>query len=84
MFLIFLCAACGTGKNIKNIAEECIGDTVEELYDAIGEADYTEEGTSCLEANGKDIFLYYEESGFYVYVLQKEDGTKIVKEIIEY
>ena len=59
-------------------AEACVGLTVEELYDAVGEptgdASYA---ASCLEENAEDGMLFYDELGFYVWTVRNADGETV-------
>lgn len=50
-------------------AQEFVGLSVEELYEAIGEPTDTQYAASCLEDNAEDGMLFYD--GFYVWSLRK-------------
>jgi hypothetical protein len=53
-------------------AQECIGRTVEELYDAIGEpTDGSQYAASCAQEDAEDGMLFYD--GFYVWTLRTAD-----------
>lgn len=53
-------------------AQELVGASVEELYEAIGEPTDSQYASSCLEENAEDGMLFY--NGFYVWSLRGADG----------
>lgn len=59
-------------------AEECVGRTAEELFDAIGEpTGDTHYAASCLEENAEDGMLFYDDLGFYVWTVRSESGEVV-------
>lgn len=59
-------------------AQEMVGASVEELYEAIGEPSDSQYATSCLEENAEDGMLFY--NGFYVWSLRRAD-EEIIHEV---
>lgn len=57
------------------LAESCIDKSVEELYKLIGEPDSADYAPSCLDENGEDGMLYYENFIVYTY---REGDTETV------
>ena len=57
------------------LAESCIDKSVEELYKLIGEPDSADYAPSCLDENGEDGILYYENFIVYTY---REGDTETV------
>ena len=57
------------------LAESCIDKSVEELYKLIGEPDSADYAESCLDENGEDGMLYYENFIVYTY---REGDTETV------
>ena len=57
------------------LAESCIDKSVEELYKLIGEPDSADYAPSCLDENGEDGILYYENVIVYTY---REGDTETV------
>lgn len=66
-------AAADLDMTLYEAARECIGMSLQQLYDTIGEptggADYA---ASCLQENAEDGMLYY--GGFYVWTLRTEEA----------
>lgn len=60
----------------RKVEEDLIGQTVQELYKAIGKPKKTEYGTSCLVANGEDGILTYD--GFTVSTTRYPNGQELV------
>lgn len=59
-------------------AESCIGLSVEELYDAVGEpTGDVSYASSCLEENAEDGMLFYDELGFYVWSVRNAEGETV-------
>ena len=59
-------------------ADACVGLTVEELYDAVGEpTGDVSYASSCLEENAEDGMLFYDELGFYVWTVRNADGETV-------
>ena len=57
------------------LAESCIDKSVEELYKLIGEPDSSDYAPSCLDENGEDGILYYEN--FIVYTYREGDNETV-------
>ena len=57
------------------LAESCIDKSVEELYKLIGEPDSADYAPSCLDENGEDGILYYEN--FIVYTYREGDSETV-------
>ena len=57
------------------LAESCIDKSVEELYKLIGEPDSADYAPSCLDENGEDGILYYEN--FIVYTYREGDNETV-------
>ena len=57
------------------LAESCIDKSVEELYELIGEPISADYAPSCLDENGEDGILYYEN--FIVYTYREGDTETI-------
>lgn len=57
------------------LAESCIDKSVEELYKLIGEPDSSDYAPSCLDENGEDGILYYEN--FIVYTYREGDSETV-------
>lgn len=55
-------------KDAYETAQEFVGMSVEELYEAIGEPADSQYAASCLEENAEDGMLFYD--GFYVWSLR--------------
>lgn len=62
-------------EELYNLALECIGLTVEELYDAIGEPGNIQYGASCEEEGAEDGMLFYD--GFYVWTVKTEEQETV-------
>lgn len=60
-----------------DLAQSCIGETVDKLFELIGEPDTSDYAPSCL-GPGEDGNLYYDSYGFTVYTY-KEDGVETVR-----
>ncbi len=59
-------------EDLKALAQSCVGKTVEELYDLVGQPDDSAYADSCLNPGvGEDGNLYYE--GFTVYTYKEGD-----------
>lgn len=56
-------------------AQELVGASVEDLYEAIGEPTDTQYASSCLEENAEDGMLFY--NGFYVWSLRTTDEETV-------
>lgn len=56
-------------------AESCIGKSVEELYQLIGQPNSSDYAPSCLVEGGEDGMLYYD--GFVVYTIKSADGERV-------
>lgn len=57
------------------LAESCIDKSVEELYKLIGQPDSADYAPSCLDENGEDGMLYYEN--FIVYTYREGDSETV-------
>ena len=56
-------------------AEACVGLTLAELYEAVGEpTGDVSYAASCLEENAEDGMLFYDALGFYVWTVRSESG----------
>ena len=60
--------------DLKELAKSCIGKSVEELYELIGEPESSDYATSCL-GEGEDGNLYYD--GFTVYTYREGDEETV-------
>lgn len=61
------------------LALDCVGETVDVLYDAIGEPEAEPHyAASCLEMGAEDGQLYYDSDGFYVTTLKNADGETVM------
>lgn len=58
-------------------AEACVGQTLEELYAAVGEPDSASYAASCLEENAEDGMLFYPDLGIYVWTVRGESGEVV-------
>ena len=56
-------------------AQDCVGASVEALYNAIGEPIEAQYAASCLEENAEDGMLFYD--GFYVWTVRNADGETV-------
>ncbi|MBR2717379.1 MAG: hypothetical protein IKD79_06550, partial [Oscillospiraceae bacterium] len=57
-------------------AQSCVGRSVEELYEAVGEpTGGSQYAASCLEENAEDGMLYYD--GFYVWTVKNDSGETV-------
>ena len=59
-------------------AEQCIGQPLEALYEAVGEPESYQYASSCEEENAEDGMLFYD--GFYVWTL-KTESEEIVRAV---
>lgn len=57
-------------QSVYEAALACVGLTVEELYDAVGEPSDSQYAASCEEENAEDGMLFYD--GFYVWTVKTE------------
>ncbi len=61
------------------LALDCVGETVDVLYDTIGEPEAEPHyAASCLEMGAEDGQLYYDSDGFYVTTLKNADGETVM------
>lgn len=61
------------------LVKSLIDHDVAELYEAIGEPESSDYGSSCLVQGGQDGQLFYD--GFTVYTLVQADGTETVYDV---
>ena len=54
-------------------AQEYIGRSVEELYEAVGEPTSSQYASSCEVEDAEDGMLFYEEGGFYIWSVRTAD-----------
>ncbi len=64
-----------TGADRMALAQSCLDQSVETLYDLIGQPDSTDYAPSCLEEGAEDGMLYYD--GFVVYTLRTASGETV-------
>lgn len=83
--VVIMTAPAGSGLNEEKFtkAEQCIGQSVEDLIEAIGEPNRSEYSSSCLVENAEDGILYYDDYGFYVFSLKDSDGSETVQSVLE-
>ena len=60
-----------------NTAQEYIGRTVDELFQAIGEPTDRQYAASCEEENAEDGMLFYDESGFYIWSVRSDQSETV-------
>ncbi len=61
------------------LAMDCVGESVDVLYDTIGEPEAEPHyASSCLEMGAEDGQLYYDSDGFYVTTLKNADGETVM------
>ena len=83
--LLFSLASCGGAAEPEATpeltelapAEACVGQTLEELYAAVGEPDSASYAASCLEENAEDGMLFYPDLGIYVWTVRGESGEVV-------
>ena len=57
----------------------CVGESVDVLYEAIGEPESEPHyASSCLEMGAQDGQLYYDADGFYVTTLKNDSGETVM------
>lgn len=61
----------------KAAAESCVGGTLEQLYNAVGEPNSSAYQDSCEQPDAQDGFLYYED--FTVVTLKTADSETVVR-----
>ena len=58
-------------------AGRCVGQPVDELYQALGEPTEASYAASCLEEDAEDGILIYSDFGFYVWTLRTADAELV-------
>lgn len=58
-------------------AQACVGQSVEELYAAVGEPNEAQYAASCLEEDAEDGMLFYDDLGFYVWTVRSDSGETV-------
>lgn len=65
------------------LALECMGESVDVLYDTIGEPEGEPHyASSCMEMDAEDGQLYYDADGFYVTTLKNADGETVMGVVV--
>lgn len=66
-----------------DLAMDCVGESVDVLYDTIGEPEEEPHyASSCLEMGAEDGQLYYDSDGFYVTTLKNDDGETVMGVVV--
>ena len=58
-------------------AQEYVGRTVEELFQAIGEPTDRQYAASCEEEDAEDGMLFYDEGGFYIWSVRTAESETV-------